>query len=622
MTQPAAIGLTPEEVSHVFPFHLGFDEHLRIVQLGPSLIKLAPGAALGVRVPDLFAFEPPHPRTFAGLCRALEIQAVLRVVATGAQLRGQLVLSSPAGAAGAGMRHLLFLCSPWLSSPAELGKLGLQLTDFALHAPMTELLQVLRAQEASLEDVRKLMTRLAAQRREERAGAARMSALHEVTGILTGGRSADDVAQPVLEQVAAIVRFPVAALWLADAAHPYAHVVPGASADRSAQALTALLRAAPLELRTAEAWQPVAGTAGSSNARDTRLSRLSLELAGASGGRLAAALALGFTVAYRVTVVGAAGPCGAIETYGAVVPAHERVLLELLAELALRLGQFVGKTRAESALRGSIRVAAAAAAAKRQFLAQMGQELRAPVKSVLGWIELTLGGELAAPQRDHLEHAHATGQHLLTQIDDVIELSQLEAGRLEIHNAPFDLHVCLRRVNNLFAARAAAKHLSLGLTIDPRLPEIARGDELRLSQVLINLVGNAIKFTRTGSVHVAAHLISEDDDVVTMELAVRDTGVGVPEARRELIFMAFAKPESSASTAAGAHAASAAGSGLGLALCRQLVELMGGALSVTDNAGGGSVFRFSVVLERVAQQHQRPVTARLRVVPLPTEAGR
>lgn len=162
----------------------------------------------------------------------------------------------------------------------------------------------------------------------------------------------------------------------------------------------------------------------------------------------------------------------------------------------------------------------------------------------------------------------------------------------EVHAAPFELHVGLRGVNNLFAARAAAKHLSLGLTIDPRLPEVVYGDELRLSQVLINLVGNAIKFTRTGSVHVAAELAAEDGEVITLEVAVRDTGLGIPAARRELLFSPAAPPP------AGSSVGSSRGGGGGLALCKQLVALMGGAISARDNDGGGSAFHFSALLRR------------------------
>lgn len=210
--------------------------------------------------------------------------------------------------------------------------------------------------------------------------------------------------------------------------------------------------------------------------------------------------------------------------------------------------------------------------------------------------------------------------HVIARISDVIDAAQLDAVHLELNPAPFDLHACLRRVSNLFAARAAAKHLSLGLTIDPRLPELVHADELRLSQVLINLVGNAIKFTRTGSVQVAAQLLGEDERGITLELSVRDTGIGIPESRREAIFAARTEAEACRQHAGGGGGGgdvdgAAASVGLGLAICRQLVERMGGELTMTSVVGSGSVFCFSTLLERVPHQARRPATAKLHMVP-------
>jgi signal transduction histidine kinase len=288
MSQSPAIELTPQEVAHVFPFHLGFDEHLRIVQLGPSLRKLVPAVANGQLLAEHFAFELPQVRAFVGLSRALDLVAVLRVLGTGARLRGQLVLRAEA-------RRLLFLCSPWRTSSAE----------------------------------------------------------------LPGGR-----------------------------------------------------------------------------------------------------------------------------------------------------------------------------------------------------------------------------------VNDGLELSQLEASRVELAAVPFDLHACLRRVHNLFGARAAAKHLSLGLLIDPHVPEGVCGDELRISQVLVNLIGNAIKFTRAGSVQVAAQLLDERAGELALEISVRDTGVGIAETRHAAIF---------------AVSGGASGSGQGLAICRQLAELMGGGLTVASSPGSGSVFRFAITVRRAGR---------------------
>jgi signal transduction histidine kinase len=565
MSQSAAIGLTAQEVARVFPFHLGFDEHLHIVQLGPSLSKLVPGVALGQVLTERFSFELPHVRAFVGLCRALDVIAVLRVLDTGAQLRGQLVLSEQP-------RRLLFLCSPWLRSAEELPKLGLQLTDFALHDPKADLLQALRAQEASLGDVRKLMTKLAAQRREERAGGARLTALLEVTRLLAEATQLDEIVERILEQLAAITRFPVVSMWLQDPPRQSVHVVPGATADRCARLLSDRLRATSPDLAV-PAWLPIEGS---------QVRRFAPERAATERSRFAATL--GFTTAYRQRIEGAGGALGVFEIYGVQAPGREQGAIDGLSELAIRVGQHLDKSRAEAALRGSIEVAAAAATAKSHFLARMSHELRGPLSGVLGMLDQALSGELPAAQRGQLEMARASGEQLLGRVNDVLDLSQIETARIELAELPFELHACLRRVHNLFGARAAAKHLSLGLLIDPHLPERVCGDELRISQVLVNLIGNAIKFTRAGSVQVDAQLLEEIAGELTVEISVRDTGPGISEARREEIFAAFG---------------GAAGPGLGLAICRQLAELMGGELTVASSPREGSVFRFSVSLRRV-----------------------
>ena len=598
MTQPAAMGLSPEEVSSVFPFHLGFDEQLRLVQLGPSLCKLVPAVALGQRLTEHFAFDPPHMHAFVSLSRTLASQAVLRVrdsdasglvTSTGVQLRGQLVLGEP--------RRMLFLCTPWLSSPSELPQLGLTLEDFALHDATTELLQMQHAQESILADVRKLMNKLAAQRREQRAGAARMATLQEVTSLLAAGSGLEAVAERVLERLAAVIGFPVAALWLQDFALPLVYVAPSCIADRSALQLAERLGLAALELGS-PSWQPLDGAAGPAGATakahpfDARL------VAAPPEGTLGAeAVALGYAVAYQLPIyslgygAGLGGVLGAFEVYGAAVPVNEPLLLETLGELTVRLGQFIEKTRADAALRGSIKVAAAAVAAKGRFLARMSQEIRAPIDNVLELLARVLGGELLSSQREQLEVARTSAELLLGLVEDVLDFSRTESGRLEIHPSAFDLHACLRRTSHQFGPRAAAKQLSLSLELDPRVPVVACGDELRISQVLVNLVGNAIKFTGAGSVHVSARLLDERADSLTLEIAVSDTGIGIAEARHAAIFAPFSRadPPTTHET------------GFGLSICKQLAELMGGDLTVSSTPGTGSTFRFSVLLERVSQ---------------------
>lgn len=511
--------------------------------------------------------------------------AVLRVLRSGVSLRGQLVLSTSP-------RCLLYLGSPQLTSPEDLAKAGLELADFAPHESKAELLLALQAQEASLADVRKLMSKLAAQRREERSTLARLTALHELTRILGNVAEAkriDDVAEQVLAQLAAIVRFPVVSLYLQESGRQLVHVVPGASADRAARQLAERLAATSPDLPSST-WQRVP---------DTDACRFVVERAASERSQLA--VELGFATAYRQRIEGAAGLLGVLEIYAADGLQRESLVLDGLDEVAMRIAQFIDKVRADAALHGSIELAVNAATTKSQFLSRLNQELHAPIEVAMSLLEQALRGELSPGPRHMLEAARRAGARALERMSDVLDASRMESGHLELADLPFDLHGCLRRVHALFGARAAAKHLSLGLLIDPRVPELVRGDELRLSQVLVNLLGNAIKFTKAGSVQVTAQLVAERAGALTLELAVRDTGVGIPEPRHELLFTQLASWTG--------PIASTVGVGLGLSICRQLVELMGGELTVASTAGAGSEFRFTVVLRGV--EPERPLLAEL-----------
>ena len=576
----ADLGLTAYEVAVVFPFHLGFDSGMRILQVGPALGKLAPGVEVGHELEEHFLIETPAAATFAAMCEAPSSLVVFRARRRSTVLRGQTIWYPRQNA-------LLFLCSPWLTSTSELQRHGLSLADFAVHDPMADLLQVLQAQESTLLDVRKLVSKLSAQRKEQRAAGARMAALYEITRILGAGASVADVAQQVLEQCIGILHFPVLTLWLADANEQVACIAPGAG-SAEARELARRLTEDPPDFAL-DVWAPT----------ETPLARR-YDAAASAGGRTHDAANAGFPVAYQFQIEGAGGVLGAVEAYGTVEPSNERALLETMAEVALRLGQFIDKTRADAALRSTIKVAAAAAAAKSQFLARMSHEIRTPINGVLGMIELALSGALGETQRTQLETARSSGELLLGLVNDVLDFSKIEAGHLEVDDAPFDVRACLQRAYKLFEPRAAAKRLRFELVIDPALPSVVCGDELRLSQVLVNLIGNAMKFTKAGAVRVEASLLGDAEGELSLAVAVTDTGIGIPESRRDAIFAAFTQAELATAREFG-------GTGLGLTICKQLVALMGGELTVASEVGEGSTFQFVVRLGKVAQEAPRRV---------------
>ena len=231
-----------------------------------------------------------------------------------------------------------------------------------------------------------------------------------------------------------------------------------------------------------------------------------------------------------------------------------------------------------------------AARAKTEFLANISHELRTPMNGILGMTELALDTQLDAEQREYLLSVQSSGNALLRLISDLLDFSKTDSGRLQLELTPFNLPETIRQITRPLFFQAQQVGLEISCLVDPAIPEAVIGDPRRLRQVLVNLVGNAIKFTQQGTIAIRARIGSCAGREIEVLFSVRDTGIGIPLEKQAAIFEPFTQNDGTTTRKYG-------GTGLGLTISSRLVELMGGKLLVDSSPGQGSTFSFSLKFE-------------------------
>jgi PAS domain S-box-containing protein len=272
--------------------------------------------------------------------------------------------------------------------------------------------------------------------------------------------------------------------------------------------------------------------------------------------------------------------------------------LALMKTVADHVAIAMERKLAEEDLKLAREAAESASQAKSQFLANMSHELRTPMTGVLGMLEFALNTALDEQQQDFIETAHKSARALLRILNDILDLSKVEAGKLSIEENPFVLQDCVTGAIDILVPEARRKGLELNCAIAEDLPKIVVGDQVRLLQVLTNLLGNAVKYTERGEVKITVTPVSQTSSGKReINFIVTDSGIGIPAEKKEMIFQSFTQVDES-------HARRYGGVGLGLAICRELVERMGGAIACDSEEGRGSTFSFTIPFGDVRSERE------------------
>jgi PAS domain S-box-containing protein len=438
---------------------------------------------------------------------------------------------------------------------------------------------------AIVEPERELIYAVAANVTERKCEGARLAAQYAVTRVLAEAQTLASATPRILQAICNSLGWSVGAIWRVDREEKLLRCVetwhtplaPAAEFDRQ----THLQTFSPNVGLPGRVWSEGRPVWIEDVTHDTNFPR------SANAAREGLHAAFGFPILLKAEVL------GVLEFFSHEIQKPDRKLLEMMGAIGSQIGQFVERLEAEDALRIYARDLEAARTraeeatrAKSEFLANISHEIRTPMNAMIGMTELALETRITREQREYLNAIQISAEALLTLVNDILDFSKIEARKLRLELVPFDLRDVLEDTMRVLAPRAQQKGIELACHVDSDVPDTLIGDPLRLRQVVVNLAGNAIKFTEHGEVVLRVGTESQDNGSLQLNFSLRDTGIGIAPEKLSVIFEAFSQADSSTTRRYG-------GTGLGLTISAQLVELMGGKMSVESRPGQGSTFHFT-----------------------------
>jgi signal transduction histidine kinase len=312
--------------------------------------------------------------------------------------------------------------------------------------------------------------------------------------------------------------------------------------------------------------------------------------------RAAAAAKVGLCWAFGFPIRFHEKNLGIIEFFSRDVCPPDQDLLKMMASIGSQIGQFIERKQAEAELLKAKNAAETASELKSRFLANMSHELRTPLAAILGYAEIIRDQVSDSRTLENLAIVESSGQDLLQLIDNILDLSKMEAEKLPLEKVECSPVQIVKNVLESLRIQDQEKKLTLALRLETPIPELILSDPARIQQVLTNLIGNAVKFTETGSVTVSLRLVEEQKRALKLEFQIKDTGIGIPKEKFECLFKPFSQVDPTATRKYG-------GTGLGLALSHRIAQLLEGELTVKSKVGFGSSFTFKIPSNRGTRAH-------------------